>query len=139
MSPQRAQFKMVPEVKARLIQALLDGSYQQAKRRLRVDDTFCCLGVICDLKDPSQWARQGDDFSGVQRWGPVYGVEEDLGGGISFLPKAVQEWCGLDRAGTLNTPIKVENGHGLTMFTLSSLNDAGWTFEQIAKVIEEQF
>jgi hypothetical protein len=47
--------KMNPEVKARWVAALRSGEYKQAKNSLRKQDAFCCLGVLCDLYDSSQW------------------------------------------------------------------------------------
>lgn len=38
--------------------ALRGGDYKQGSLRLRSSqDTFCCLGVACDLVDPSLWER----------------------------------------------------------------------------------
>lgn len=40
------------ELKDRWIAALRSGKYKQGQRRLRwFDDTFCCLGVLCDVRD----------------------------------------------------------------------------------------
>ena len=40
----------------RWIAALRSGEYAQGKGYLRThDDTFCCLGVLCDVVDPSKW------------------------------------------------------------------------------------
>jgi hypothetical protein len=37
--------------------ALRSGKYKQAQGRLRRGDSFCCLGVACDVYDPSKWDR----------------------------------------------------------------------------------
>lgn len=43
--------------KARWVEALRSGKYKQGKGRLRDGDCFCCLGVGCDVYDPSGWGR----------------------------------------------------------------------------------
>lgn len=37
------------EVRKRWVEALRSGEYQQGHGRLRRGDTYCCLGVLCDL------------------------------------------------------------------------------------------
>lgn len=46
---------MTPEFKALWIEALRSGKYKQGRGALRRGDTFCCLGVACDLIDPDAW------------------------------------------------------------------------------------
>jgi hypothetical protein len=44
-----------PEFKEKWIKAL-EKDYKKGTSRLRIDDDhFCCLGVACDLIDPSRW------------------------------------------------------------------------------------
>jgi hypothetical protein len=49
--------KMNPEVKARWVAALRSGEYKQGKGALRLNNKFCCLGVLCDL--------YGDDYDAL--------------------------------------------------------------------------
>lgn len=53
--------KLSPELKAKWLQALRGGEYAQTREKLRDDDGFCCLGVLCDLVDPKGW--------GADEWG----------------------------------------------------------------------
>lgn len=47
---------MAPDLKARWIEALRSGRYEQGSGRLRsYRNTFCCLGVLCDVLDPTRW------------------------------------------------------------------------------------
>ena len=46
---------MTPEFKALWIETLRSGIYKQCKGALRNGDTFCCLGVACDLIDKDGW------------------------------------------------------------------------------------
>jgi hypothetical protein len=39
------------------IAALRSGKYKQAHHWLRKGDSFCCLGVACDLINPTEWVR----------------------------------------------------------------------------------
>ena len=46
---------MTPEFKAKWVAALRSGKYKQGRGALRKGDTFCCLGVACDLIDKDGW------------------------------------------------------------------------------------
>ena len=44
------------------IKRLAGGEYEQGEGRLRTEQgTYCCLGVVCDLYDPTGWVRIEDD------------------------------------------------------------------------------
>ena len=50
---------MTPEFKAKWIQALRDGKYQQTRGVLKDSSGgMCCLGVAADLVDSSGWTDQ---------------------------------------------------------------------------------
>ena len=54
---------MNAEIKARWIEALRSGKYQQGIGYLRSkNDRFCCLGVLCDTYLPSKWELIADYF-----------------------------------------------------------------------------
>ena len=45
-----------PELKARWLEALRSGRYQQGRQSLRPTlESYCCLGVLCDVIDPQGW------------------------------------------------------------------------------------
>ena len=47
---------MNPEWKDRWVTALRSGKYEQGAGNLMgEEDTFCCLGVLCNIFDPSGW------------------------------------------------------------------------------------
>lgn len=124
-------------VKAQWVEALRSGDYRQGKGCLHfrphddllppADDTFCCLGVLCDLA-----IKAGVE---VKAWrGP--GVQQ-YDGEASFLPSAVVAWSGLpDPAGDVRDP-RVQDLHG-DWTSLSAVNDAGAPFAEIAAMIEAQ-
>lgn len=49
----------------RWVAALRSGDYEQGKSQLRnIKNEYCCLGVLCDVIDPTQW---GKNYHG--KWG----------------------------------------------------------------------
>jgi len=127
---------MDERVKALWIDALKSGDYEQGEGRLRrtrwnAPPSYCCLGVLCEIA-----VKDGLDV----KVDPVYGTYNDEG---AVLPSRIQEWAGLGSYdGTFGVDLKVNdsNGEECIVSNLISLNDAaGYTFEQIADVINEQF
>lgn len=52
---------MDAEWKRKWVEVLRSGKYKQGLGRLRtVDNCYCCLGVLCDLIDPTGWEGYGD-------------------------------------------------------------------------------
>lgn len=58
-------------LKQKWIDALRFGEYKQGQHNLRdFDDNFCCLGVLCDVIDPSLWVEDDiDDYGKRYKWG----------------------------------------------------------------------
>lgn len=52
---------MKPEIKKIWIEALRSGKYQQGQGALKEGDSFCCLGVLCDLYDSTGWDPAPND------------------------------------------------------------------------------
>ena len=50
---------MDKEKKKRWVEALRSGGYRQGKSRLCKDDSYCCLGVACDLFVDDYWVESG--------------------------------------------------------------------------------
>jgi hypothetical protein len=129
-----------PDIKARWLAALRSGQYQQGQKYLKVNDRFCCLGVLCDLAVED----------GVAEWGPSgychseatarTDLDYDLvNNSNTSLPPAVQAWAGLDQADPIVTEVSSDDFYRFGRFNLSELNDdEGWDFFQIADVIERQ-
>ena len=98
-------------IKAEWVKALRSGKYKQGNGRLRDGDTFCCLGVLCDIGTKKAWASNGAycGLAGDKRTG--------------FLPHTISNLAGLS---------------DYTQNVLSSLNDcAGSSFNEIADWIEK--
>lgn len=103
---------MNAEWKAKWLEALRSGSYQQGKGTLRYKGEFCCLGVLCDISGMGVWEETGCGFA--------YQVIEEAERG--HLPDVVR------RATELEWEMQTR---------LSGMNDEGWTFQKIADHIEE--
>jgi hypothetical protein len=57
-------FEMMNEkVKADWVAALRSGKYKQGEEKLRdvEKNEYCCLGVVCDIYDPTQWHIDEDE------------------------------------------------------------------------------
>jgi hypothetical protein len=111
---------MNPQIKQKWVSALRSGDYKQTQHRLRKEDGFCCLGVLCDLygkENNAEWTPL--DFDNA------YAFQEFE----SYLPSSVKKWADLEYC---NPHVNDEES------TLVRLNDSGSTFEQIADVIEHQ-
>jgi len=55
---------MNPELKAKWIAALRSGDYRQGRGMLKSvyrEDTYCCLGVLCDVSGMGRWVHKDDD------------------------------------------------------------------------------
>jgi hypothetical protein len=110
-------------IKREWIDALLSREYKQGKCCLRrSDDTYCCLGVLCDLfvkEREIEWIISGT--------GDYYYLHDTS----AYLPTSVMDWAGLDESGGW-----FDSSDGDR--SLASMNDSGKSFEEIAKKIEEK-
>jgi hypothetical protein len=109
---------MNQDIKAKWISALRSGEYEKGTERLKLDNTFCCLGVLCDIHSKEKGIEWVDDGIYIES--------------RSFLPVPVIEWSGVIKG----NPILLSKD--LNIRTLSSLNDSGSTFLEIADLIEAQ-
>ena len=99
------------------VEALRSRRFEQGKNFLNRGGKFCCLGVACVLAG----------VEGVE----VEGGKVAYGGFIASLPLSVCEWLGIP----LNVNGMMEGVEG-AMIILAELNDSGFTFGEIADVIE---
>jgi len=111
--------KMNPEVKELWLAALRSGEYKQGRQRLRTDDEFCCLGVLCDL---------------AVKAGAVDGFDD----GGWYLPDDVATWAGLEDAGS---GVRIDENWAL--IDHNDGNDGppplkAKSFKQIANLIEKR-
>ena len=109
------------EARAKWVKALRSGEYSQGRYSLKIDDDYCCLGVLCDI-------------SGLGRWEPD-----------KHVPDQYQYVVDGGSMGKVHVPLEVGRTVGLTyssgMFyggALSNQNDMGMPFEKIADLIESE-
>lgn len=130
---------MDQEIKARWVAALRSGRYPQTWGALRTSEGYCCLGVLCDVRDPSLWKPFERPKGYLNSDHPTEG---DLVGepdvtytyleAAATLPDGVSEWARLiDNDPDINLAFDIVQ--------LSVLNDDfQYDFNQIADVIEAQ-
>jgi uncharacterized protein YeaC (DUF1315 family) len=129
---------MNPEIKQKWIDALRSGKYSQGSEKLRSEQGYCCLGVLCDLY--SQEQNQEWDFRGVDEENHQlmdYWYFDDAS---EFLPESVMNWAGLSLA---NPPVKLDveeedEDPWSYQDEISNLNDSGYSFIALADIIEAQ-
>lgn len=114
--------RMDPKIKQQWVAALRSGEYKQGAGALHrfseAGDTYCCLGVLCDLAVKASVCRRYMDEDGIYHYG--HASHND-----TYLDSSIVEWSGLDGYNP-----KVEGRR------LAELNDKGFTFDQIADLIE---
>ena len=97
------------------IEALESDEYEQTTGSLRNADTYCCLGVACDISDMGEWVED------------IYKVDGVTYGGM--LPPKVVEWLGLHSED--GSPKHAQFG----AWSLIDLNDNHHNFKQIARIL----
>ena len=117
---------MNPEIKAKWVAALRSGEYKQGKRYLKSGDTYCCLGVLCDIaaqEGLGEWTKPVDDgYKGREGFVTLKDCK------YSVLPIDIIIWANLTGDG--NPEIK--------RHTLTNRNDyMNEDFNKIADVIEK--
>lgn len=50
---------MQKQLRDKWVEALRSGKYVQGHSQLRTEVGFCCIGVLCDVINPSDWRRHG--------------------------------------------------------------------------------
>lgn len=145
--------KMNPEIKRRWITALRSGKYPQGKGALHTvfpdSETFCCLGVLCELALNVGVAQS--DVDEVRQFGIhtsrtiSYFDPDDRNESESSLPtRGVLRWAGLNNIYGACVPKRDEysgwwpEGVPTGAADLVTLNDAGVPFDKIADLIERE-
>ena len=118
--------KMRVEIKKMWLDALRSGEYKQGQLALRTEDSFCCLGVLCDLHrknsdDKLEW-EVGE--TGYDRF--LYYDH------YTSLPKLVMNWAFLIPSKFAKNEILVK------IAKLANCNDSGSDFQEIANIIESE-
>lgn len=119
---------MNKEIAKEWVAVLRSGIYKQAIGRLKKEDGYCCLGVLCLIA--KEKGAVDIDFVRSDDGGCYFYFDEAAADnpnvGITLLPKSVIDWAGMSSW----------NGNYPTGI-LSGDNDAGKTFAEIADIIEQ--
>lgn len=106
---------MDAQIKATWLAALRSGEYEQGQKQLRRANTYCCLGVLCDVMGGGTWIScRDEDFR--------YLVDNFAA--LVFPPGRLRALAGLS----------VDDEHAV-----ADLNDDGKSFAVIADYIEKHF
>ena len=101
---------MNPELKTKWLEALRSGNYKQGHGTLHKNDTYCCLGVLCEVAALG-WDDGGDGY---------------------FLVSGTSSQDYLPSSFALDADMSDDDQQELT-----DMNDSGDSFEEIADYIEE--
>lgn len=98
------------------VKALRSGKYKQTTGKLKYDNAYCCLGVLCDISNISEWESNG--------------INETYLTNSSTPPLVVKIYAGI------NNSMKGINKLG----ELIRMNDShNYNFKQIADYIEQNY
>lgn len=82
---------MNARIKQLWLDALRSGNYEQGMGRLRTGDSFCCLGVLCDLHrketGAGRWTSEADER--------CYELPDNSSIAEFYLPTEVAIWAGI--------------------------------------------
>lgn len=142
---------MKPEVAKKWIEALRSKKYKQGAHVLKKEMKsgvvrHCCLGVLCELYNQQKKKEQKtpliskratkEQLIGLRNYQPKNVKIYNFGGtktveAITELPYRVMRWAGMSSSdGRFGLPHQ-------SWATLATINDKGYTFKQIADVIEK--
>jgi hypothetical protein len=125
---------MKPELKKRWTDALRSGEYKQTDNALQDRRGFCCLGVACEVFKEDVGLKVEVPPTGIQKVA-LYDGE------TTHLPEKLTDFLGINYEGKLSNPVpRKDKQKGLDSYgTLMGANDGGYTFTEIADIIDEQF
>ena len=119
------------DIKARWVAALRSGKYKQGIGALRdTDDTYCCLGVLCDIvKD-----EVGGEWESISEKLTHYNFVTPTAAHSALLPDSVETYVGLETGDVIIVSLAPSH----ISRPVTAWNDEGRTFAEIADAIEEQ-
>jgi hypothetical protein len=128
-----------PEIKQKWVTHLKSGEYKKGKGYLHKDDTYCCLGVLCDLYQKETghgaWTSIRNSDTCVpfeyQRF-----VPDALNGCSTTLPTAVSAWAGLPEYDFTVEIRDTRPPFDSEISSLSTVNDTTDDFETVIQYIE---
>ena len=132
---------MKQEIAEKWAAALRSGEYKQSRSILHntTKDTFCCLGVLCELA-----IEEGIEVSRGKGHGPGECASNRImsyDGLTTSPPPIVVTWAGMwDSSGIIEDPLpSKDNDIDTPVDSLMGANDTGFTFGEIADIIDAQY
>lgn len=124
---------MKPEIKEKWLTALRSDEYKQARNQLKVGDSFCCLGVLCDIyarEVGEKWYDESGDLNDHQFDASVLLATN------GSLPYRVMTWAEFPTtSGSLPLCNSRDNDEGL--YSLITANDIdNMDFPKIADLVQ---
>ena len=122
---------MDKHIAERWVQALRSGQYQQGQHELHPDEnSYCCLGVLCDLYRVEQGKGEWTTTPNGRLHGMFRAPNEDITEiETAVIPEVVQKWAGMGSV----------EGNYCGELSLAGLNDEGATFPELADLIEKKW
>lgn len=145
---------MKAEYKQRWVEALRSGDYEQATGKLTIVDdngnkSHCCLGLLCELVKDDMGLSVREVQRVVGGYSLGYGTTDEYGDdsfATAVLSSPIEQAVGLShRYGGVpeynfnldpSKPVDGWTEGADVQLHLASLNDEGFTFSQIADIIE---
>lgn len=120
---------MRKEIAEKWVAALRSGEYEQTAGYLQTEYGHCCLGVLCDLHmretGHGEWRPPGSGYSLYKK---SHRYLDNLGrDGECIPPPGVREWA------------DIEEDPCVLAGSLVDLNDNGFSFAELADLIEGQW
>lgn len=113
---------MNPVIKQMWLNALRSGDYEQGRKRLvNFQEEYCCLGVLCNILDLGRDTRMGSE-------GFIWREEFN----VISIPFALTRHVGVSPRGLITGLWDRDEDP----VHLDGLNDSGFTFSQIADIID---
>jgi hypothetical protein len=142
----------VTEFYSQWLAALRSGEYPQGKGQLNYDNTYCCLGVACDIavkEGMGRWQKGSGDYIKhyVDELMDSERFEFTDRSNSGVLTRGLAEFLAMNETGEFEIQ-RVDDeserqwgeGEGRNLeHWLTTLNDDGLTFDQIADIIEYFF
>src|SRR5436190_193125 len=104
---------MNKKIKIRWIKELKSGKYKQGHSFLKINESFCCLGILCELAVEDKIIKPATiSLTNGNIW---FYLNHN-----KIPPESVEKWAELDKP---------------TMVELAKMNDNAYRFDEIAKYI----
>ena len=124
---------MKKEIAEQWAAELRSGKYKQGAAYLKYENCYCCLGVLCEISNISNFEETS--FEDVDR------IDADEYFGCNTeLPNEVMEWSGMRNEVGDFLDVAIKSELRLNKYTsLTAANDSGVSFLEIADFIEKHW